>query len=995
MIIHEGDVTGILTSVKQSNFTDGRISGGGDAFGGGIFFFIGGASSHVKTVLERCMFTSSLLVAGPSHGFAEGGGAYVLYGGDVEDVQTSILETVFRNNTLHATADGAAASGGGVFLMHTGQAHAVTTTVSGCVFTAQLLLAHGDAPKHEGQALAGALMLIHKGAASGVSVVIKLSRFEANVCYAGGINGFAHGGAIYLDYIHANMDTNNSLVGCTFVRNAAVGQDGKGGAIFHRAHRSTASVALSRCTFEANHATGPYGGAVFAQQDASNPPANLQMEVQGPFPSSHLFPYECTLKRLTGKTEAREWSYSNSTLRIEWSDFRHNSVGGAFDGLKVNLPPLPPLANSKAFGGAVYVTNLQTQIHSSNVSLNRAGSSGGGIFLGPGSASLLLSGDTNISGNTAHDSGSAVYSASGGDIRVGDATAIQFATAMASGLTVLSGGNLQYGNASALSCGEEGEQLEYNVSSFPAQFDNWRIDCSDIRSVRNGEDVVFAHETCKQIQYPNKTALHTFPCGGLPLEPAMLMTTGTIGCSSCSGGRYSLDRGRKTGNAPPHVITCHPCPYGANCNGGGSALRVNAGFWGYQYSEITSRSNANISSIPTPAALLLACPHGYCCNDNQGCEWGSASTCSGNRDPAIPLCGGCSPGYSQAIDGTGCMNDAQCGNLHGYLAFQMGSWLLYVLYSLCLAKNETLLKLLPRCLGTKLAGRNRTPPNGAFSCIMFFYQLAIVVAPKAASSLHLVVATVFNTNTGEGQGSVCLEGLTMEYQLIWQMFESLAPIALLFLIKALVVSIFSLTSRARAKCASGGDDMEMEEHANHEEHLNPMPSTSGDDGSSALATPVAWLLLFAFSSFSQATLKLLNCVPVAGRTVLFYSGATECGLWQLPLYLVLVFLALVPAVICLVWVCCQCDSEWANAARWPRTHTLTALRESALQPFVPEHWHWAALLALQRVVTVMCATLPTEAAEKSTCVVLVSLWFLCFQVGFSTFAPLSSHRPDY
>ena len=46
--------------------------------------------------------------------------------------------------------------------------------------------------------------------------------------------------------------------------------------------------------------------------------------------------------------------------------------------------------------------------------------------------------------------------------------------------------------------------------------------------------------------------------------------------------------------------------------------------------------------------------------------------CQGHRDPAVPLCGGCLPGYSYAIGSSRCISNDDCGKGVGrYLALQL------------------------------------------------------------------------------------------------------------------------------------------------------------------------------------------------------------------------------------------------------------------------------------------------------------------------------------
>jgi hypothetical protein len=100
------------------------------------------------------------------------------------------------------------------------------------------------------------------------------------------------------------------------------------------------------------------------------------------------------------------------------------------------------------------------------------------------------------------------------------------------------------------------------------------------------------------------------------------------------------------------------------------------------------------------------------------------------------------------------------------------------------------------------------------------------------------------------------------------------------------------------------------------------------------------------------------------------------------LFVVSILLPLVP--VC-VWVLCRLPSswrvtKWAWNQQWPQQLMMRALKDNATEPFTPKHWHFTALLALQRLATVMCRTFATEAVEASLSVTMVSMFFLILQM---------------
>jgi hypothetical protein len=189
---------------------------------------------------------------------------------------------------------------------------------------------------------------------------------------------------------------------------------------------------------------------------------------------------------------------------------------------------------------------------------------------------------------------------------------------------------------------------------------------------------------------------------------------------------------------------------------------------------------------------------------------------------------------------------------------------------------------------------------------------------------------------------------------------------------------------------------------------------------------VACLLLFTYTVFAQQAIRLLNCVMVAeGKMVLRYAGSQECDHrgWQAAVALLVALLVAVPMVPLLLWSVCALSPQleeviWHSqqqtelqrltvSCQEPNSqepngrhdmdsssssssltvliaisHTsfMRALGRHAMQPFVRHHWHWAAVLVLQRLLTVMCSALATTGVETSIGVALVSLIFLLLQV---------------
>ena len=223
--------------------------------------------------------------------------------------------------------------------------------------------------------------------------------------------------------------------------------------------------------------------------------------------------------------EARKWLYSNSTLRLAHSNVSANRAQNTSDGQ----------------GGGLCATNVHVFVDSCILEANVAGASGGGIHLEAGSAALSLQGNTTVRKNTAGESGTAIFSSSGGSIHIEDSVTIDIAPrsmtgSAAPGITLLSAGAVEYDAHTQLQC-SKGEQLWVNMSTVQTTFNEWLVDCNELRVADNGSSFEYVQPTCKQLQEGNSPR-HTYTANCLPMQPDMLMTTGTISCVPCTHGLY-------------------------------------------------------------------------------------------------------------------------------------------------------------------------------------------------------------------------------------------------------------------------------------------------------------------------------------------------------------------------------------------------------------------------------------------------------------------------
>eukprot|EP00935_MAST-01C_sp_MAST-1C-sp1_P002055 g2055.t1 len=951
-----------LTDLEfHGNFTGAIMKGEQNLFGGGLALLYGENSTGVSNTkvegvqsqIENCHFFNNLLAATNSwqnssdYAGALGGGVYASFG-IVSNTRISFERCNFEKNNLQATcSQSARTEGGGAFIYFLKEAADASIDFSHCHFSENRLIPTGAGPTAAG----GGLFSIFPAKVANVSTHLEYCSFISNQALTNATDG------------------NN--------------QGGNGGAIYMQTY-TPASLSLLRCNVSKNRASNQ-GGGIYMEQDRPNRATNLDMSITEST-QFHAFPFHCSA---ASERQARQWDFGNASLQLLHSTVSNNEVA----------------TSTSPQGGGLFALNVFVVIDSCAINGNLANSSGGGLYLEAGSAFLVLKGNTVLRSNIAHISGTAIFTASGGSIHLRDNATIEVAPrsltgSAAEGLTLLSAGELTLSKDAQLQC-SEGERFWFNVSNVETVFTEWQIDCHEVRSVDNGRGgrrVEFLQPTCRQLLVDkNKSAaagdlaaLDTYSADCLPLQPTMKMVTGTISCVPCSRGLYSLDHGHRIGNNT-HDVDCLKCPYGADCSDGGSHVKVKAGFWGTQIHD---------QALGTQIAQIKLCPPEYCCTAPNGCVWNSNAACMYNRSQEYPLCGGCKSGFSQAIDGVGCVRDQDCGGrgVVLYMSVQICYWVGVAAYGLFASRYPPLLARLPRRL--QPSQRN----DGAMSVVIYFLQMAAVVVPQGyrrlVSQVMTTVGAAVNVEQlAGGSGGVCLRrGMTMIDKLAWFVFTPIMPMVLLALLVLLLrvrvqVSICasSAINSARTTRESISRRLSMDDGERTQPLLEvgafsvsitPLSSTPAASApTTGMAAGLACVMLLSFSSISTALFKLVNCERVNGERVLFFAGAKRCGLWQLPVYLVLAVLTLVPLVPVSVRALGLLPSswrikQWAREQRWPNHPVMQAIRAFALEPFKRE---WAAVLMLQRLSTVACHALAPSQLQSELGVAIVSVWFLLVQ----------------
>lgn len=160
------------------------------------------------------------------------------------------------------------------------------------------------------------------------------------------------------------------------------------------------------------------------------------------------------------------------------------------------------------------------------------------------------------------------------------------------------------------------------------------------------------------------------------------------------------------------------------------------------------------------------CPPKYCCSAVEGCWFNETdSLCALNRDPDIPLCGGCLPGYYETMSAEGSCNT--CEELHWWYilaTFFTGAINMFLFYSG--AKKE---KEVPHPFMTYL---NKT--------LMFFFQcLPFMTFRNPNQTLRPITELLGNLSPDSTEAGMCMFFGLNSRDKLWL---NLAPPAILFFV---------------------------------------------------------------------------------------------------------------------------------------------------------------------------------------------------------------------
>ena len=373
-------------------------------------------------------------------------------------------------------------------------------------------------------------------------------------------------------------------------------------------------------------------------------------------------------------------------------------------------------------------------------------------------------------------------------------------------------------------------------------------------------------------------------------------------------------------------------------------MAASTGYWG--------------SPSPSGTVVFTLCPSGLCCPGG-GCAWNEVCS-SLHRDNAVPLCGACQAGYSATVGSNVCRATADCKDAR---------WFVPGLLLLALLWTQVVL----------VGGASASPSSGSHvsqaaevaQLVLYFYQMAplLSVGNTLRDEVLSVVAGTFNMqlHAPSADGFACpFPGLTTLQEIALQyVMPVLVGVALLFRYQV------ERCTRRRGK----NSPCPVEERF-HNRFLTAVPP----------------LLATAFTTLLMTTFKLLHCVPVGSEAVVFRAAGVLCDKWwRTPLFFVAAAL-LLPMAAALAARASPAAALWWAARPWQRKAWAKAVATKMRAPFVCDCWHWAAVLALQRLVVVAVYAFVSETASRSVCQAFVMLCFLVLHTGCRPFAqPVVQH----
>jgi hypothetical protein len=528
--VYGGGGTYIFNAAPHfSNCTwrDNKVTGS-KGTGGGVDVESSSAASaaSVVPVFEWCMFEGNSVVG-------YGAGVYV------QAAAPHFNGCTWRDNK----ATGSRSFGGGVYVQSgsAGSALSVAPVFEQSLFEGNSVVQHGGgafvqdaAPRFIGCSWRGNkatgssgdgggvfVWSISTDSAASVAPVFEHCHFEDNTAVKSG------GGA-------AVQDAAPSFGSCTWRDNAATGSFGSGGGVYVRSTSAIASVLIvfDNCTFIGNIAAGQDGGgALVTTVFVADKPANLAFQVDKCSEYSCVQPSSIATPPPTINNTFRQWTPRLHLHFDGGTTFDSNTAATASGG-----------AISAGLGGSFFISG------GANFHNNRAGIFGGAAYLAAGTASLAVLGPSTWANNSADSArGDILYSESGGNIALGDAT-LQLSgdpTRVREGVVAEQAGNVSWGGKSSAVC-EPGYTLSAMTGSATSTFQSWVLEGSSngTAGFRNGSNCPGYYAYCDGVGLSKSTSMAWAMNGyhdpkATTVFPPMRVTRVSVGCAACGATEWS------------------------------------------------------------------------------------------------------------------------------------------------------------------------------------------------------------------------------------------------------------------------------------------------------------------------------------------------------------------------------------------------------------------------------------------------------------------------
>eukprot|EP01084_Bolivina_argentea_P298477 514349_1 len=291
-------------------------------------------------------------------------------------------------------------------------------------------------------------------------------------------------------------------------------------------------------------------------------------------------------------------------------------------------------------------------------------------------------------------------------------------------------------------------------------------------------------------------------------------------CTECGEDFYQL--------LPNSTEYCKSCKNkqqlsGFKCHGDDTIL-VSQNFW-IAVQGITNNNDIFNDDLVSDSIISGWCPNSQCCQLNE-CNYllDKNALCASGRDPNVPLCGACLPGFSEAMNNSNC---CKCTEKNVYI-----TWLFY---PFCLSLVVTIYIMLSksRKINTQTTdniktnfnkirqAKSNTETNNLlkllvkdkrftemvkfmFSKVIIYYQQSlyqilisgtvIINLSTISSFFNLSVSYWSTVNTDSTNGWCFINGLTSKYKILSNLI-AVFMITLLVILSSFIMNKYSINQR--------------------------------------------------------------------------------------------------------------------------------------------------------------------------------------------------------